>query len=266
MKLIPLFIVLWSAHVLSVSASENQLCDHEWTNILTQQAEKISNPQKITIEASACKINPAHPEQMLVSYIALPVSATEDTDYLWNTLVFNAKNHQLQFEHQDSLVNDAGTRVESNSIQIDTANYKLTDNIRAFGVRLNTGYSPSCADAGLSDYLTLFIQQERTLKPVLKSLPMSFWHNRGDVPCSGMEATKPFTIEYAKSYIVLQPSSSHGFYNVQMVTKAETTEYIPGNTKEKIIRHRSFKNTIHYNGQQYDVGDVMNYPIPSWYD
>jgi hypothetical protein len=40
---------------------------------------------------------------------------------------------------------------------------------------MDIGYSPSCAEGGESNYLTLFIEDNKHLRPILKNYLMNSW-------------------------------------------------------------------------------------------
>lgn len=169
--------------------------------------------------ALVCKAHPLHPEQTIVALfhdlkdIQGNLAAEQKKGFV--LAVIDAKQHELLSLYRSTIEEDATTRIDDFSLQIDTARYNLAPGVRALGVRMNIGYSPKCAEGGVSNYLTLFIAEGKQLKPVLKDLPMSFWTiTEGSNGCGADDAA--YTMDSAELTIAISPTITNGWHDLEI--------------------------------------------------
>jgi hypothetical protein len=156
---------------------------------------------------------------------------------------------------------DAITEVGRGSLQIDTARYQLTEDVRAFGIRFDsTARGPSCAEGSIDDDLTLFYPDDHVLRPVL-SLYMKV--QRAFTGCIG-SATGHDSGEYAELSIAVEKSISHGFHDLKVVAHvmpySDQEEEEPAKEK-KLAKTRFESYILKYDGSRYVHSDKN----PPWW-
>lgn len=129
-----------SLQFILISAVYANICDD------TQVVAQILKQAKIVkLEQSLidCKLDPVDNSNMIMAYAQwIPVKGhPEEGDYALDLFKFNPKKLKLIYHYAvaERMVSDA---ISLNSIELDTANYKVTDSNRALGLRLNySGHS-----------------------------------------------------------------------------------------------------------------------------
>ncbi|MGP6419230.1 hypothetical protein ACTZGP_10700 [Pseudomonas putida] len=131
------------------------------------------------------------------------------------------------------------------SLELDTARYKLTSDIRAFGIRAI--FKGSSRVNPLDEtQLSLYVKEGGKLRPVLDRMLVYRFSGEWDGNCAGERATTVSTIEIGKT-------SSHGFADliVKSVTTGVSGEGEPGNCEMKTTNNKPVLTTLHYNGKFY---------------
>lgn len=113
------------------------------------------------------------------------------------------------------------------------APYNIAPGVRAFGVRMDIGYSPRYADGGTSDFLTLFIENGKTLRPIIQNMPMSSWQMVGDTAHCFDDAATGCAIENKAVHLALASTSTHGWRDLDVIT---TTRIGEANTPKAHIQ------------------------------
>lgn len=171
------------------------------------------------------------------------------------TAVFDARRGGVESFYQDTVEEDASIRVRDASLWLDTARYDLAAGVRAFGVRMDIGYGPRCADGGESQYLTLFVANGTRLRPVLKSQPM--WLSQvlrwSDEPDTG--ACTPEVFAEANLSLSLGRTASKGWQNLDVTATIQFDPGTPGLNKRRPKVRRVA--TLRYDGEQY-IGDASS--------
>nr|WP_065257667.1 hypothetical protein [Pseudomonas bananamidigenes] len=131
------------------------------------------------------------------------------------------------------------------SVEFDTARYKLTPEIRAFGVRVAFKGS-SRVNPMDETSLSLYVREGDTLRPVLDRLVVYGYNGEWDGNCAGERASTQRTIEIGKT-------SSHGY--ADLIVKSVTTGTVgkgdPGTCNEKTTTGKPVLTTLHYDGKSY---------------
>jgi hypothetical protein len=112
---------------------------------------------------------------------------------------------------------DATIRIARGSLSIDMARYYVTPGVRAFGVRMDIGYTARCAsDQGESNYLRLFVEEGSHLRQVLDDLPMTRWYvKEGEFTCDGSK-DQDYVMEYVKRSLQMLPSMTEGWFDIRV--------------------------------------------------
>ncbi|MBL0677592.1 hypothetical protein SJY04_08145 [Aeromonas dhakensis] len=238
-------------------ADGEQVCSSEQL-----AAIKASLPSDTELTASVCKTLPNQPEMTLTSYI-FPDSADRHDEMSLPTSVWRVElisHGQVKQQFEEIIEEDASIRIHSSSIWLDTAPYILAEGERAFGIRLDIGYGPSCADGFSSRFLHLFRLHNGTLLRVINGAPMLHTYIRKGVPCSPGK----IDLERGISYIQVLPGMSNGLHDLRVVTKAKT-ETIEQDGTSQTSSQRTLSTTLRFNGHEYPVGEWNNLPSKEWW-
>jgi len=165
--------------------------------------------------------------------------------------VIDLKQNKVISLYQDKIEEDASIRIYGAGLGIDTARYNLAPGVRAFGVRMDIGHSPHCAEGGESNYLSLFIEENNRLRPVLKDLAMSSWQIT-EGSGSGCGNTD-YTTDTVERTLELADTATHGWRDLQVVEHHQidrmsaTAEEAPENLKKQ----KQLGIKLRLNGKMY---------------
>lgn len=173
----------------------------------------------------ACAKHPVNPDFTLVALfheLSNRDSATDENQVGLVVAVIDIKRRKLLRAYRDMIGEDGGTRIRgsSGSLRLDTARYSLAPNVRAFGVRMNIGYSPRYAEGGSSNYLTLFVEEGKTLRPILSNLAMSSWTMTDSRGCFTNDEIPEFPclVESEEKHLALSSTSTNGWRDLEVIT------------------------------------------------
>lgn len=183
--------------------------------------------------ALVCKAHPTRPAQTIAALfhdLKNKRGENEENKKGFAVAVIDARRRILHSLHRDIIEEDAAVRVSTGTLWIDTARYNLAPGVRAFGVRLNIGYSPQCAEGGENGYLTLLVEEGKQLRPVLSDLPMSSWQvKQGSQVCGDGGAGAE--IENTWLTLALSSSTTDGWRDLDLVAqKTQETATPDGGT------------------------------------
>jgi hypothetical protein len=195
------------------------------------------------VVAASCKLWPYDGKTILSAF----AFRTKDEEV--KTLVvamLDARSGRVVASYETGVGEDGLVQFGDESLSIDTAPYQLAPDARAFGVRFRSAaHGPSWADAGWEDELTLFVRTGDALRPVLRGLAMSSWH---DVDEDRRDADR--RIDRAELSLALARTSSHGFVDL---TVSARIARVAGTGKP-----RTEQSTLRYDGNVYQ--SVKNRP------
>lgn len=190
--------------------------------------------------AAACKPWP-HDRNLLLAAYAFGTDV-EDSKVLVVATV-DAVTGRVASSYTTLVGEDAAVHFGENSLAIDAAPYQLAANVRAFGVRFNSdARGASCPDGAWSDELTLFVADGKSLRPVLRGLPMSRLEARKGMLCS---ASPDVIYDEAKLAVGIAGAATRGYADLQV--------------SARIVRHqgdgqgapKTERYTLHYDGKEY---------------
>ncbi|APC15537.1 hypothetical protein BLL42_07275 [Pseudomonas frederiksbergensis] len=136
-------------------------------------------------------------------------------------------------------------------LSIDTARYKLTSDLRAFGVR--AGFTGSSRANPFDEaWLSLYVREGNTLRPVLEQLVIESGSGEWDTNCAGEFSRTKRTLDMAKT-------SSHGFADliVKSVTTGSLNTVKNGECEYNDTVGKTVLTTLRYDGRQYVVPKEM---------
>ena len=143
---------------------------------------------------------------------------------------------------------DAAVTLGDNSFNIDTARYNLAPGVRAFGLDVSTSYSQGCVDGGVGPTRTLYVQDGKTIRPILEYFYIYTWKfaNLGGRPnCvngEGDEVTA--NISYS---IGISKATTNGYSNLLITANGS---YSNGDK----YTQKPFQYELHYDGNKYPTG------------
>ena len=218
-----------------------------------QQDQIIAQALNITTEDlaqrqldSTCKTDPENAGYSLVGYAVLNAPynkenySSEDCAKVQLIIARLDKQQILQKYHSTEEI-DAAFDISEGSFRIDTARYKLAQNVRAFGVRFNSSArGPSAPEAGYSNELALFINDNGELRTVF-DYPMSVWQFADPINNRDIQSAE-MTLSVAKQ-------QHNGFYDLVLNTKLSykkesETQSVKRTSKTEQVR-------FEYDGQRY---------------
>jgi hypothetical protein len=163
---------LLAAAVTGASARDESGCTPQ-----IEDALRDVNPKKPLVgEVAAAHCKPWAAGRFVAAVMAFEQG--ESPDRRWTAVLALLDEPTLKVRHSRrfEIEEDAVTRVGPGSLRLDTANYALAPGVRALGLRYDDfGPGASLAESSLSDELTLFVAEGRSLRPVLR-MPMSGQH------------------------------------------------------------------------------------------
>ncbi|MEJ6817064.1 hypothetical protein PseuLF5_08595 [Pseudomonas sp. LF-5] len=200
---------------------------------------------------SVCKEWPAYPGQILNAATKLESDGTagnDDTSGTYDLVVSirsSTDNEMLaDYYKRSAFVSDA---IALQGLELDTARYKLSPELRAFGVRVSFKGS-SRVNPMDETWLTLYVKEGRHLRPVLDRLVVYGFSGEWDGNCAGERATTVRTLEMAKT-------SSHGY--ADLIVKSVTTGVAGEGTAEtcelKTTTNKPVLTTLRYDGKAYVI-------------
>lgn len=195
----------------------------------------------------AIKTKPNAPEETI---IVLPEIADEGEEYFdlhSHILVVNTRSGEIKQRYYESAktnswVSDA---IALTDISIDTGQYYLTDDVRAFGVRIHY-LGSSRVNPFESEHLTLFVPYHFDLIPVLQRYEVLSNRGEWDGMCYGEFISSKTTLH-------LKKSKTQGYYDMENTTVLiESQNYEDKNGDcQSSEETSSYKSILKFNGSTY---------------
>ncbi|WP_213937370.1 hypothetical protein [Pseudomonas sp. dw_612] len=198
---------------------------------------------------SVCKDWPAYPGLAItaLSQFTSGYSASDsgpEGKYDLNLAVVSAGDSKplATYHKSDAFESDAFVFAD---MELDTARYKLTPDLRAFGIRVRFKGSsgPNPMD---ESWLSLYVKEGNKLRPVLDRLVVYDYSGEWDTRCAGERANTVRTIEIGKT-------SSHGY--ADLIVKSVTTGMVGEGEGEacevKSTTAKPVLTTLRYDGKTY---------------
>jgi hypothetical protein len=196
--------------------------------------------------ASACKADPAQPGN---TYVALAYDEGEpDTKTL--VLAITGGDRVLA-NYRGEITEDATLALQSDSLRIDTAPYRLAKGVRAFGLDLSGWQSPNCGDGGTGPTRSLYIREGKYIRPVLTHMYLSSWRYiaQGQGRCNPMApADAPTIVEETTYSLSVLPGVTHGFHDLRVTARSSRDDGKPSEA--------GGNSTLKYTGKQYPEPDL----------
>jgi len=211
------------------------------------------DPLLVKTDLITSKINPQTPNEVIV---VIPEIVNEEEEYFeLNSHIVIADNRSGKVTHQffeTSQTNDwYSDALQLREITLDTAPYRVTDDIRAFGVRVRY-VGMSKVNPYESETLSLFIKSADRLKKILDKYAVMDAFGEWDGNCFG-----EFTD--TKNTLIMSNQKSNGFFNIMIKSKVTETKNEVNKNGEcdaKVITTNQ-KSILKFNGKEYkkDIKD-----------
>jgi hypothetical protein len=185
-----------------------------------------------------CKPHPTRPGQTIVAlFHDLPGGSTTDglSTKGFALAVIDAGRQKVIRTYRSQIEEDGGTRVNRGSLRIDTAAYQLTPKVRALGIRMDIRYGPSAADGGHGDELSLFVEEGRSLRPVLKDLVMYSWRFVDSAPCF-QNTNDPCIREEERTVLSVAKTQTEGWRDLNVIVTTTNDGDLPAPPVTKVTR------------------------------
>ncbi|CAB3967650.1 multidrug ABC transporter ATPase [Burkholderia cenocepacia] len=244
-------------------AADNQPCGDDtvtavarWAGIAsariaTRDADRL-------VVASACKVMPNAPETTIaaIAFDSLPKSKNPDDSERLQVVAL-VEGGKVVAAERSVVEEDAATEIDENSYRIDTAPYRLSPDVRAFGVVFtSSARGASCPDAAASEELTLWVREGNRIRPVFGT-NLYGWVSVEGAACSA--SLGDATSENARMTIAVEKTPSHGFADLSITAHITKTQRKDGEYSD--TGKRTARTIVHYDGKTYGIDMFQNF----WY-
>lgn len=204
------------------------------------------------IAAAACKTWPYKDNIVIAAFAYEQPAEKEDTESEKGLLVvmLDKQSRSIVSSYRGTIAEDALIAVGSDSLQLDTARYQLSKDVRAFGLRFHSdARGPSCAENESGNELTLFVPNGDKLRPVFRQY-MNF--QRGLSGCIGV-VTGQDAWEYASLSISIEKTASNGYADLKVSALIEPDTNIKPPPPTMDMKKRMETRQLHFDGHAYQL-------------
>lgn len=218
----------------------NAIIASQKNDLLLTKVLKQLNLKETDVREDLCAVK-AIPFDKSLSILAIPKITKQEIDASNNgyyefdlyVLIVDSNSGQIKskFFEENALTSDA---IVLSSIEIDTGLYNLEKNVRAFGIRVFYNGSSQPNPYHQTD-LSLFINDNKSLKRILVNYPISEFHGEWNTDCAGEFETIESTIDIDKA-------KSNNFYN--LIVNQKTINQINRKVKDDCNEKKTYKKKI----------------------
>ncbi|PJI47185.1 MAG: hypothetical protein CTR55_21880 [Pseudomonas sp.] len=222
--------------------------------LLGQQGWQAPGPDAATpVVAAACKPWPDDPklEVVAVAY-STAGDKTEPGERNLNLLVgqLDTASGKLVTRIDDSIGEDAMVEIDSSSLWLDTARYRLAPDVRGFGLIVGSvARGASCPDAWSYDDFSLYAPQGDKLKEVFRTY-LRQWTTLEGQTCSNERTV----IERSQLTLSMGTASHHGF--ADLIVSAKVQREHEGDV---VGAPKTVRTTISYDGSRYPFEEFSTF-------
>lgn len=169
------------------------------------------------IVSEACKPWPDNP-RMTVAAIAFDEGVQYEKQLV--VALLETRSGRVASHYRNAIVEDATTEVGAGSLTLDTARYRLSPSLRAFGYRFrSTARGASCGEANWNDELTLLVPEGSRLRPVFS---LALFQQRSLKGCLSVQS-QGAVWQDAVLTLEMEKPSSNGFHDIRVTASVTTT-------------------------------------------
>lgn len=211
------------------------------------------------VVASACKVMSNAPGTTIAAaaFDSLPKSKNSDDSNKLQVVAL-VESGKVVAAERSVIEEDAATEVGPDSYRIDTAPYRLSPDVRAFGVVFtSSARGASCPDADAGHELTLWIREGNRIRPVFGTNLYGWVSVEGTACGPGIGNARS---ESAHLTIAVEKSSSHGFADLSLtarITKTQRKDNAYSDTG-----NRTARTIVRYDGKSYGIDMFRNFWYP----
>lgn len=235
------------------------MCDNSLSKKI---AFSVHPKQKIYNDLTSCKKIPNNPELTIFTSILekeIIPGAEEDLSGSEDLSVIIAKTDSgdvIASYLKKDFYNTGNGGTNFAEIKIDTANYRLNNDTRAFGI-----VSIFDGRYGVSEQITLYILKENKIVPILKNLNLisSPTNNGFEIGCAGIIESD------TKRIISMSPQMTNNFFDIlinEKQIKYKVTKKSCDEDKPKVESTSTQKYKLQYDNKKgiYNVPEEIAYP------
>lgn len=206
------------------------------------------------VVAAACKPWPDDPKLQVV---AVAYSAADDKaeagERNLNLLVgqLDTGSSKLVTRFDDSIGEDAMVEIDSSSLWLDTARYRLAPEVRGFGLIISSvARGASCPDAWSYDDFSLYAPQGDKLREVFRTY-LRQWTTLEGVVCG--DAGK-LVIERSQLTLAMGKDSHHGY--ADLIVSSKVQREVDG---DEVGAAKTVRSTVSYDGTRYPFEEFSTF-------
>lgn len=215
------------------------------------QAPESGAPTPVV--AAACKPWPDDPKLQVV---AVAYSTADDEaepgERNLNLLVgqLDTANGKLVTRLDDSIGEDAMVAIDSSSLWLDTARYRLAPDVRGFGLVIGSvARGASCPDAWSYDDFSLYAPQGDKLREVFRTY-LRQWTTLEGQTCSSERTV----IERSQLTLAMGQESHNGFADLVVTAKVQREQ-----EGDEVGAPKTVRTTITYDGTRYPFEEFSTF-------
>ncbi|WP_120512818.1 hypothetical protein [Photobacterium salinisoli] len=173
---------------------------------------------KDQLKAYSCK-KTSDSAYTIASYLQLSEKDNKYDLYHWRVLLIKDEQ-RIDSSYSGFIEEETEIAVGDDPILLDTHEYYLDNNVKAFGVILNVGYTAPCSTGGRNQYFNLFVQNQNNMNRVLIDYPMQDWFIlKGNTCYEDQRVIK----QIVNSSVEVQETKTNGFFDL-LVKRREIIE------------------------------------------
>lgn len=239
----------------TVQATEAQACDVPAVAKVLGKRLNVEFPhdgQSGDVIDLVCKAHPDHGQWTIVALfheLKNPAGVAVDDQKGFVAAVVDVQRDIVKSLYRETLELNPGIRITDTSLSIDTGRYELKPELRAFGVRMNIGHAPKCADGGTSNYLTLLVPDGKHLRAVLKRQPLHIWTVAKWNLADNIDDCSIDSVNEADLSLSPSATTSHGWHDLTVTARIQS-HAVDDKAARRSIRKKVLV-TLHYDGTHY---------------
>ncbi|WGS52167.1 hypothetical protein LFL96_28615 [Paraburkholderia sp. D15] len=209
--------------------------------------------RQLDTEHALCKVWPADPS-LTLAVQPLPQAGVNDDGGVYDleVLVADSQSGALvaHFYQPSAITSDA---IRFSSIDLDTARYQLTPQLRAFGVRVTYEGSSRVNPYG-AQVLSLYVLDGHAVRRVLGDMVVSSNSGEWDDNCAGSFSTVARTL-------AVGPANASGYATLKVgeTSKDSVSKKTRSDCKTTESAPKRTSTMLNYSGSAYNVPKAMKY-------
>lgn len=227
-------------------ANESQACDENVISAVAGWAKLKGEAHPVV--SGACKAMPGKADTIIAAIAFDENGMPAEEGGVKIEVIALLKNGGVLAATRKEITEDSSTSVGQSSYTIDTAPYRISPDVRAFGVIFDSASrGPSCPEYFAGRELTLWVKEGDKLRPVFGT-NLYGWINLDNNWCNKKFESASFTISVEKT-------TSHGFADLLLTAHVARVKDADGEYVE--TNKRTVKKVFHYDGVSYGT-DMFN--------